>query len=44
MYHDFDIYVRVAADTLVLAPPLVSGESDIAEIRDRIAKVLTAVA
>jgi len=44
MYHDFDIYVRVALDTLVIAPPLVSSERDIAEIRDRIAKVLAAVA
>jgi len=44
MYHDFDIYVRVAMDTLIIAPPLVSSERDIAEIRDRIAKVLTAVA
>ena len=44
MYHDLDIYVRVAMDTLVVAPPLISTEADIAEIRDRIAKVLKAVA
>ncbi|TMJ72703.1 MAG: aminotransferase class III-fold pyridoxal phosphate-dependent enzyme, partial [Alphaproteobacteria bacterium] len=44
MYHDLNIYVRVAGDTLVVAPPLISTERDIAEIRDVIAKVLKAVA
>src|SRR6185312_84588 len=44
MYHDLDIYVRVAMDTLVVAPPLISTEADIGDIRDRIAKVLKAVA
>ena len=44
MYHDLNIYVRVAGDTLVVAPPLISTERDIAEIRDRLAEVLKAVA
>ena len=44
MYHDFDLYVRVAMDTLVVAPPLIATEADIAEIRDRVAKVIKAVA
>jgi beta-alanine--pyruvate transaminase len=44
MYHDFNIYVRVAMDTLVVAPPLISTEADIADIRDRVAKVIEAVA
>jgi adenosylmethionine-8-amino-7-oxononanoate aminotransferase len=44
MYHDLNIYVRVAGDTLVVAPPLISTERDIAEIRDSIAKVVKAVA
>jgi beta-alanine--pyruvate transaminase len=44
MYHELDIYVRVAMDTLVVAPPLISTESDIAEIRDRVEKVIKAVA
>jgi beta-alanine--pyruvate transaminase len=44
MYHDLDIYVRVAMDTLVVAPPLIATERDVAEIRDTIAKVLKAVA
>jgi beta-alanine--pyruvate transaminase len=44
MYHDFNIYVRVAMDTLVVAPPLISTEADIADIRDRVKKVIEAVA
>jgi beta-alanine--pyruvate transaminase len=44
MYHDLNIYVRVAMDTLIVAPPLISTEADIAEIRDSIIKVLKAVA
>ena len=40
MYHDINIYVRVAMDTLVASPPLIATESDIGEIRDGIAKVL----
>src|SRR5262245_50991163 len=43
MYHDFNIYVRVTMDTLIVAPPLVCTVSDIAEIRDGIAKILEAV-
>jgi beta-alanine--pyruvate transaminase len=42
MYHDLNIYVRVAMDTLVVAPPLIATESDIAEIRDSLAKVIRA--
>jgi beta-alanine--pyruvate transaminase len=44
MYHALNIYVRVAMDTLVVAPPLISTESDLADIRDRVAKVIEAVA
>jgi adenosylmethionine-8-amino-7-oxononanoate aminotransferase len=44
MYHELDIYVRVAMDTLVVAPPLIATESDISDIRDRVAKVIEAVA
>ncbi|MFM9847133.1 MAG: aspartate aminotransferase family protein [Hyphomicrobiaceae bacterium] len=44
MYHEHDLYVRVTADTLVVAPPLIATEGDIADITDRIAKVLDAVA
>ena len=31
-------------DTLVVAPPLIATEADIGEIRDRLAKVIEAVA
>ena len=44
MYHDFNIYIRVTMDTLIVAPPLISTEADIVEIRDGIASVLKAVA
>ncbi len=44
MYHDHDLYCRVTADTLVIAPPLIATEGDIADITDRIKKVLKAVA
>jgi adenosylmethionine-8-amino-7-oxononanoate aminotransferase len=44
MYHDLNLYVRVAMDTLIVAPPLIASEADITEIRDGIAKVLKLVA
>jgi beta-alanine--pyruvate transaminase len=44
MYHEYDLYVRVTADTLVVAPPLIATESDIGDITDRMAKVIDAVA
>jgi beta-alanine--pyruvate transaminase len=44
LYHDLNLYVRVAMDTLIVAPPLISTEADFAEIRDGLAKVLKAVA
>ena len=44
MYHELNIYVRVALDTLIVAPPLIASEAEIAEIRDAIATVLQAVA
>jgi len=44
MYHHLNLHVRVAMDTLVIAPPLISTESDLADIRDRVEKVIRAVA
>jgi adenosylmethionine-8-amino-7-oxononanoate aminotransferase len=44
MYHDLNVYVRVAMDTLVAAPPLIASEADIGEIRDGLAKVIRSVA
>jgi beta-alanine--pyruvate transaminase len=44
MYADHDLYCRVTADTLIPSPPLIVSESQIGEIRDKIAAVLKAVA
>ncbi|MDX2158416.1 MAG: aspartate aminotransferase family protein [Hyphomicrobiaceae bacterium] len=44
MYHEHDLYVRVTSDTLVVAPPLIVSETEIAEITERIVRVLKAVA
>jgi beta-alanine--pyruvate transaminase len=44
MYHEHDLYVRVTADTLVVAPPLIVSEAQIGEITDRISRVIKAVA
>ncbi len=44
MYHEHDLYCRVTADTLVVAPPLIVTEGQIDEITDRIRRVLKAVA
>ncbi len=44
MFHELDLYVRVSGDTLVVAPPLIASESDIAEITERVSKVLNVIA
>jgi len=44
MYHEQDLYVRVAGETLVVAPPLIVSEEQIGEITDRIVRVLKSVA
>nr|PZN81980.1 MAG: aspartate aminotransferase family protein [Pseudomonadota bacterium] len=44
MYHEHDLYVRVTMDTICVAPPLIATESDFAQIRDKIATVIKAVA
>ena len=44
MYHEHDLYVRVTMDTICVSPPLIANESNFAEIRDRIATVIKAVA
>ncbi len=42
-FHDHDLYIRVVADTLVVAPPLTAGLDDIADIGARVAKVLSGI-
>jgi beta-alanine--pyruvate transaminase len=44
MYHEHDLYVRIAMDTIVVAPPLIATDSDLNLIRDKIAAVIKAVA
>ena len=44
MYHEHDLYVRVTGDTLIVSPPLIATESDIAEITEKTATVIKAVA
>ncbi|MEL7302462.1 MAG: aspartate aminotransferase family protein [Pseudomonadota bacterium] len=44
MYHEHDLYCRVTMDTLIVAPPLIASKSELEEIRDKISKVLHAVA
>lgn len=43
-FHNHDLYVRVTGDTMVVAPPLIATIEDIADIRDRAASALEAVA
>src|SRR6187399_1747371 len=43
-FHDNDLMLRVAGDTLALTPPLIVTEDQIGEIVDKVAKVIRAVA
>ena len=43
-FHDEGLMVRVTGDTLALTPPLIVGESEIADIFERIGRVIRAVA
>jgi beta-alanine--pyruvate transaminase len=43
-FHDNDLMVRIAGDTLALTPPLIVSEDQIGEIVDKVAKVIRAVA
>jgi beta-alanine--pyruvate transaminase len=43
-FHDNDLMVRVAGDTLALTPPLIISEDQIGEIVGKVAKVIRAVA
>src|SRR5581483_6806000 len=39
-FHEHDLVVRVGGDTIAIAPPLIAGEDDIAEIIRRVRAVL----
>ena len=43
-FHDHDLMIRVAGDTLCLTPPLIISEAQVGEIMDKVAKVIRAVA
>jgi beta-alanine--pyruvate transaminase len=43
-FHDNDLMVRIAGDTLALTPPLIVSEAQIGEIIDKVGKVIRAVA
>ncbi len=43
-FHDNDLMLRVAGDTLALTPPLIVSEDQIGEIVEKVAKVIRAVA
>ena len=43
-FHDNDLMLRVAGDTLALTPPLIVTENQIGEIIEKVAKVIRATA
>ena len=43
-FHDNDLMLRIAGDTLVLTPPLIVSEDQIGEIVEKVKKVIHAVA
>src|SRR5689334_15139524 len=43
-FHDNDLMLRIAGDTLALTPPLIISEDQIGEITDKVGKVIHAVA
>jgi beta-alanine--pyruvate transaminase len=43
-FHDEDLVIRIAGDTLAIAPPLIVSEAEIGEIFEKVARVVRAVA
>lgn len=43
-FHDHDLMLRIAGDTLALTPPLIASDADIGEIIDKVGRVIRAVA
>jgi len=43
-FHEFDVLIRLAGDSIVLTPPLIISEAQIGEIVDKTARVIRAVA
>jgi beta-alanine--pyruvate transaminase len=42
-FHDHDLTIRITADTIALTPPLIISEAQIAEMIDKVRKVIRAV-
>lgn len=42
-FHNYDLYVRVTGDTMIVAPPLIATLDDLSNIRNRIVKSLHSV-
>jgi beta-alanine--pyruvate transaminase len=43
-FHDHDLMMRIAGDTLALTPPLIVSDDQVGEIVDKVARVIRAVA
>ncbi len=43
-FHENDLYIRVGADTLIVAPPLIAGPEEIEQIRDKLAALISRTA
>ncbi|HEU4806144.1 MAG TPA: aspartate aminotransferase family protein, partial [Nitrobacter sp.] len=43
-FHDHDLMMRIAGDTLALTPPLIVSEDQVGEIIDKVTRVIRAVA
>jgi beta-alanine--pyruvate transaminase len=42
-FHDEDLVIRITGDTLAIAPPLIVTEAQIAEIFEKVGRVIRAV-
>jgi beta-alanine--pyruvate transaminase len=43
-FHDNDLMLRIAGDTLALTPPLIITDDQIGELVDKVGKIIRAVA
>jgi len=43
-FHDENLVIRVTGDTIALTPPLIVSEAEIADMFERVARVIRAVA
>ncbi len=43
-YHNEEVMIRIAGDTIELTPPLIVSESEIGEIFDKVGRIIKAVA